>query len=140
MRDLLDHPQEKFGSNFMIWGGLCWKGLVPPNRPIFVDDLKDCCRAAGVPLGRGGGIDGQAYAHMITQEVIPIVKNIYSGVVKELWQDDCAAIHRCEPEYFGFVCINMRLRMATGRTSNNKGFQDCHGEVMTDDWGLTGQI
>ena len=47
------------------------------------------------------------------------------------------------------ACINtnMRLRMVTGRmgalsglTSNNKGFQDCHGEVMTDDWGLTGQI
>ena len=49
-------------------------------------------------------------------------------------------VFRCEPEYFGFVCINMRLRMATGRTSNNKGFTDCHGEVMTDDWGLTGQI
>ena len=40
VRDLLDHPQEKFGSNFKIRGGVCWKGLLPPNRPIFVDELK----------------------------------------------------------------------------------------------------
>ena len=43
VRDLLDHPQEKFSANFMIWGGVSWKGLIPPNRPIFVDELKVSC-------------------------------------------------------------------------------------------------
>ena len=78
----------------MIWGGICWKGLIPPNRPIFVDELKIRCRAAGVQLGRSGGINGDAYAWMITNDVVPIVKNMYSGNVKEIWQDDSATIHR----------------------------------------------
>ena len=39
-RDLLDYPQEKFDQNLMLWGGVTYKGLVPPRRPIFVDELK----------------------------------------------------------------------------------------------------
>ena len=39
-RDLLDYPQEKFDQNLMLWGGVTYKDLVPPRRPIFVDELK----------------------------------------------------------------------------------------------------
>ena len=40
VRDLLDYPQEKYDENLMLWGGVSYKGLVPPRRPIFVDELK----------------------------------------------------------------------------------------------------
>ena len=39
-RDLLDYPQEKYDENLMLWGGICYKGLIPHRRPIFVDELK----------------------------------------------------------------------------------------------------
>ena len=39
--DLLDFPQEKFDTSFMIWGGVSWKGLIPSAAPVFVSDLKD---------------------------------------------------------------------------------------------------
>ena len=37
--DLLTAPKEKFSQGEMIWGGVCSKGLVPSDRPIFVSEL-----------------------------------------------------------------------------------------------------
>ena len=93
-RELLDYPEEKWGSNHMIWGGVCWKGLVPSDGPIFVKDFKERCREAGVGLGTRGGINGAAYAHMVTTEVAPEIHRIYPNN-RAIYQDDGARIHRC---------------------------------------------
>ena len=48
----------------------------------------------GVNLGARGGVNGSCYAYLI-QEVVPIVKAKYNNPqFKEIWQDDCAVIHR----------------------------------------------
>ena len=56
--------------------------------------FQDRARADGVRLGAKGGVNGSCYAWMIENEVIPVVKATYSGQFKEIFQDDCAVIHR----------------------------------------------
>ena len=56
--------------------------------------VKERLRAAGVQLGGGGGLNGQCYAWMITNEVLPLVRAMFDGPYKEVWQDDAAVIHR----------------------------------------------
>ena len=51
-------------------------------------------KAAGVNLGANKGVNGACYAWFITNEVVPMVKALYNGPVKEVWQDDNAVIHR----------------------------------------------
>ena len=45
-------------------------------------------------MGNNGGVNGACYAYMITNEVVPVVKALYNGNEKEIWQDDNATIHR----------------------------------------------
>ncbi len=56
--------------------------------PKFVCDLKEEWRAAVVELGRGGGLTGQVYAHMVTKHAVAAVQKFYAD-----WQDDPARIH-----------------------------------------------
>ena len=91
-QELLEFPEEKYGFNVMVWGGLCWKGLVPSNGPIFVPELKESCRAAGVQLGAKGGVTSAAYCHMLREMAAPEVHRIMGP--RHLWQDDGARIHR----------------------------------------------
>ena len=90
--ELLDCPHEKFNHNVMIWGGLHWNGLIPEHSPIFVHELKERARAAGVQLGAKGGLNAAGYAYMVTNEVLPEVRERFGG--REVWQDDNARIHR----------------------------------------------
>ena len=92
-RELLDCPQEKFQKNVMLWGGICLKGLIPDNGPLFAHEVKEEAIDAGVQLGQKGGINGACYAWMITNKVVPLVRQLYGG--REVWQDDNARIHRC---------------------------------------------
>ena len=92
--ELLDHAYNKFEKNVMVWGGVHYTGLFPPNGPIFMHELKQRVIDAGVELGQRGGINGAAYAYMITEEVLPLVRQLYGG--REVWQDDNARIHRGE--------------------------------------------
>ena len=88
--DLLDFPQEKFDTSFMIWGGVSWKGLIPSAAPVFVCDLKDEWRRMGEPLGRG--VDSRMYVHMVSSKAVPAVSALYGN--RAIWQDDPARIHR----------------------------------------------
>ena len=85
--ELLDFACEKFDQNVMLWGGLTWKGLIPRDGPIFVHELKERLRKAGVELGPKGGINAAAYAWMITNEVLPEVRRLYPGG-REVWQEE----------------------------------------------------
>ena len=46
-------------------------------------------------MGRNGGLNGTAYAHLITTEVVPIVRQMFP-LQNEIWQDDNARIHRTQ--------------------------------------------
>ena len=48
-------------------------------------------------MGANGGVNGKVYAFMISNEVVPVVKAMYTTnnpQQKEIWQDDNATIHR----------------------------------------------
>ena len=36
---MLKFCEEKFSLREMIWGGICSRGLIPSDKPIFVSDL-----------------------------------------------------------------------------------------------------
>ena len=55
---LLDFQTEKFDSQFMIWGGISYQGLVPSDGPIFMGDLKEEFLGQGGRLGPRGGYTG----------------------------------------------------------------------------------
>ena len=91
---LLDFPQLKYDENVMIWGGVSYKGLVPADSPIFASDLKAEVQAAGGQLGPRGGVNKEAYVHLIKTHAIPAVRALYGQ--RGVWQDDEARIHRAQ--------------------------------------------
>ena len=130
--ELLEYPEEKFGFNVMVWGGLCWKGLVPSDSPIFVPDLKESCRAAGVQLGAKGGINSAAYCHMLREMVAPEVYRIMGP--RHIFQDDGAKIHRTA------VAKQTVAELFTARLDPNiqaNKMADCWS--VENLWGILGQ-
>ena len=93
--DKLDFRQEKFEESFMVWGGVSLKGVIPPEAPIFVEDLKKEWKNLGHPASRG--VTGDMYAYMISSKVVPEVQAMYGR--RAIWQDDPARIHRTEAAF-----------------------------------------
>lgn len=82
---------EKYSPGAMLWGAISWRGLIPHNAPVFVDDfLRDNFQFV---RGEKKTVDGNRY--------IILLRNIASQAVFRLypegdaiWQDDGATIHR----------------------------------------------
>ena len=51
----------------MLFGGLCERGLVPPEAPIFMDEIKKQWLEMGNDLGQRGGITAEMYKWMISK-------------------------------------------------------------------------
>ena len=54
----------------MLWGGLSVRGLIPPESPIFMDEIKDQWVKMGNVLGNRGGITSELYSWMISKKNI----------------------------------------------------------------------
>ena len=101
--DLLDHQQEKYSVSLMIFGAVSVRGLLPPESPIFVDQLLSQWEP------KPKSVNGQIYADMNKTDVGPAAKVLYprgDGV----WQDDPATIHRC-PAAIDAVAESFKFRV-----------------------------
>ena len=87
--ELLEAPSEKFTKGHMIWGGVCYRGLVPRDAPIFVEDLYQDYQP------RPSSLNSAMYADMIRERVGPAVSEVYTDGTA-IFQDDGASIHRAE--------------------------------------------
>ena len=85
--DLLDHQQEKFAVSLMIFGAVSVRGLLPPDAPVFVDQLLTQWEP------RPKTVSGQIYADLIRTVVAPAARELYPRG-DGIWQDDGAKIHR----------------------------------------------
>ena len=51
----------------MLFGGVSVRGLIPPEAPIFMDEIKDQWVSLGNGLGKRGGITADLYKWMISK-------------------------------------------------------------------------
>ena len=51
----------------MLFGGVSVRGLIPPEAPIFMDEIKDQWVSLGNGLGKRGGITADLYRWMISK-------------------------------------------------------------------------
>lgn len=81
---------EKFSPGTMLFGGVSWRGLIPTNAPIFVDDfLQD---NFDFERGEKKTVNGDRYSVLLRQ-FQPEVLRLYPNR-DAIWQDDGATIHR----------------------------------------------
>ena len=86
--DKLESREEKYSVGVMIWGGVSWRGLVPSDRPVFMDEFYKNYNPAPKT------VSGIMYADLVKDYASPAVKKLYPDG-SAIWQDDPATIHRC---------------------------------------------
>ena len=64
---MLTRGVEKYSQGTMLFGGLTARGLIPPNSPIFMDEIKSQWTDLGNDLGNRGGITSELYLWMISK-------------------------------------------------------------------------
>ena len=68
---MLDHKEEKFAVGLMIFGAVSVRGLLPPDGPVFVDQLLDQWEP------RPKTVNGQIYADLIKTVVASAARDLY---------------------------------------------------------------
>ncbi|CAF1544239.1 unnamed protein product [Didymodactylos carnosus] len=84
------HGREKFSPGIMLWGGISWNGLIPPEAPVFIDKFLDGYQW---PKRAKKTINGARYADLISTIGYPSLMKKYRNRVP-IFQDDAASIHR----------------------------------------------
>ena len=87
--DLLECKEEKFSLGVMIWGGISFQGLVPPQAPLFVDEM---CKKYD---STSKTVKANTYAQMIKNEVRNGVDRVFPNG-DAIFQDDGASNHRLQ--------------------------------------------
>lgn len=86
--------QEKFSPGFILWGGICSKGLLPKKNPIFFSDwlLKYCLREGKVKKT----LDSNGYAAFLREIVFPMIRRELGENAFDVWawEDDTDKKHR----------------------------------------------
>lgn len=79
---------EKYCPSVMLWGGISWRGLIPNNAPLFVDDwLK-----LNFPQ-EPKTMTSDKYCVLLERIAKPSIDHIYPEG-NAIYQDDGASIHR----------------------------------------------
>ncbi|CAF0750128.1 unnamed protein product [Rotaria sordida] len=89
-RELLEAPTANFFKGFMMWGAISWRGLIPKNGPIFIDEFLDGYEWRH---GEKKTMTAQRYIDLLKQNIISSIEERYMDY-DYIYQDDYDSIHR----------------------------------------------
>ncbi|CAF0765983.1 unnamed protein product [Rotaria sordida] len=89
-RELLEAPTANFFKGFMMWSAISWRGLIPKNDPIFIDEFLDEYEWRH---GEKKTMTAQRYIDLLKQNIIPSIEERYMDY-DYIYQDDYDSIHR----------------------------------------------
>ncbi|CAF0835079.1 unnamed protein product [Rotaria sordida] len=89
-RELLEAPTANFFKGFMMWSAISWRGLIPKNDPIFIDEFLDEYEWRH---GEKKTMTAQRYIDLLKQNIIPSIEARYMDY-DYIYQDDYDSIHR----------------------------------------------
>ena len=84
------YVREKFSPGVMLWGGISWKGLIPKDAPVFVDEFLDGYQWSN---GTKKTVNGARYEDLISNVAYPSVMKQHPKH-QAIFQTDAAKIHR----------------------------------------------